>query len=131
MPQDEEVPDGSGTGWAAVNWANAQLAGSGAGSGVPVGYVLDPERAQATINELTRITNEVRGFLTRTTSMWFVPPGNDEVSVNLAHNGAVMAGRAEHFMRSWASQIEAVRDALQAQLDGYRQVEDANRDLLT
>jgi hypothetical protein len=129
MPNDDGQ-DGSGTGWAAVRWAEHQLAASGAGVGVPDGYVLDPERAQVTIGELTRITDEVRRFLHRASALAFDAPGYDAVSVNLANNGRVMADRATAFVRAWADQIEATRDALQHQLDAYNGVEDTNRDLL-
>lgn len=94
--------------------------------GTAGGFVVDPERAQWCIDELTRIVEEVRlGHLDRW-RLAFDPPGYDQVSVNLARNGALMARRAEAFVAAWASQIEATRDALQRQLDDYRQTEQTN-----
>ncbi len=41
----------------------------------------------------------------------------------VARNGRTMASRAEAFVRTWADEIEAARDGLQAQLDAYRGTE--------
>ncbi len=111
----------------AVNWANAQIEAptpTGVGGG---GFVVDPERAQVCIAELTRIVNEVRAEAGSLNVLAFRAPGADEVSLNLARNGGLMARRAEQFVRVWADQIEVTRDGLQRQLDAYRAAEDANR----
>jgi hypothetical protein len=89
------------------------------------GYVVDPERAQTCIDELTRIVGEVRAILVPGMG-YFTAPGLDEVSVNVAHNGAIMASRARSYLRAWALTIEATRDALRRQLDAYRSVETSN-----
>jgi hypothetical protein len=101
--------------------ARMQESGAIAAAG---GYVVDPERAQGCIDELSRILDQVRRPLMLAKQLVFDPPGTDEVSTNVARNGAIMAGRAEAYIRSWANQIQATRDALQGQLDTYREVDD-------
>jgi hypothetical protein len=103
--------------------ARMQESGAIAAAG---GYVVDPERAQGCIDELSRITGEVRRLLMLSWRFSFESPGHDEVSTNVARNGAVMGARAEAYVRTWADQIDATRDALQRQLDAYQEVEDAN-----
>lgn len=96
------------------------------------GFMIDPERAEACIAEMDRIIGEVRGVSMRMSlTTTFAPLGSDEVSVNFANNAVVMAGRAEAFVRTWADQIEATRDGLQAQLDAYRTVDADNASRLT
>jgi len=94
--------------------------------GAAGGYVVDPERAQECIDGLSRIAEEVRRPLTSAQQLYFDPPGFDAVSSNVAKQGAVMAARAESYVRAWADEIDATRDALQRQLDAYREVEQAN-----
>lgn len=121
MPLIEDV-GGSETDHAyyARNWATAQLAAPDVGPGTGDGFRVDPGRAQECIDELTRIIDEVRRESLWSRNLTFDPPGDDEVSVNFARNGVRMAGRAEAFVRTWADQIQAARDGLQAQLDSYR-----------
>lgn len=83
------------------------------------GYVVDPERAQGCIDELSRILREVRQALLAVRQMQFDPPGYDDVSLNVARNGSTMAARAEAYVMAWADSIEATRTALQRQLDAY------------
>ena len=90
------------------------------------GYVVDPERAQECIRELERIAKDVRAALFQSGRLTFRAPGYDEVSQNVARQGAIMAQRAEIYIATWANQIEATRDALVAQLAAYREVERAN-----
>lgn len=90
------------------------------------GYVVDPERAEECIRELTRIANDVRATLIGSQVLYFEAPGYDEVSQNVARQGSVMANRAEVYVAQWAGQIEATRDALAAQLTAYREVEQSN-----
>lgn len=90
------------------------------------GYVVDPERAEECIRELTRIANDVRKFLINAWSFSFLAPGHDEVSTNVAAQGAVMGQRAQVYIATWANHIEATRDALAAQLAAYREVERTN-----
>ncbi|GAA2540628.1 PE domain-containing protein [Pseudonocardia hydrocarbonoxydans] len=120
----------SARGYAAVGWAEARLAAPVVGGGGAGGFVVDPERAEACIVELTRIVNDLRLQAMMQAACAFDAPGYDDVSLNLAVNGRVMAQRAEQFVRAWADQIEATRDALQLQLDGYSTTEDTNRRLL-
>ena len=91
--------------------------------GAAGGYVVDPERAQECIAELERIAGDVRRSLSSVQQLYFDAPGFDPVSVNMATQGAVMAGRAETFIRVWAGHIDATREALQRQLDAYRDAE--------
>lgn len=128
MAEDDGV-DGSQSarGYAAVGWAEARLAAPVVGGGGAGGFVVDPERAEACIAELTRIVNELRVESMSTGSMRFDPPGSDAVSLNLAANGHEMAQRAQGFVQAWADQVEATRDALRAQLAAYRSVEETNR----
>ncbi|MFC4942444.1 PE domain-containing protein [Pseudonocardia sp. GCM10023141] len=90
------------------------------------GYVVDPERAQGCIDELGRIAQDVRLALVQARVLQFDPPGFDDVSRNVANNGAEMARRAVAYVTTWANQIDATRVALQRQLDAYRAVEQAN-----
>lgn len=83
------------------------------------GYIVDPERAQGCIDELSRIVREVRQALLAVRQMQFDPPGYDDVSLNVARNGSTMAARAEAYVMAWADSIEATRTALQRQLDAY------------
>lgn len=110
----------------ARNWANAQLDAPSVVPGTADGFMVDPERAQECIAEMTRIVAEVRRASYQTNVMDLDPPGWDEVSVNLVRNAAVMAERARAYATTWADQIEATRDGLQAQLDAYRATESAN-----
>lgn len=113
-----------------MGWAEARLAAPVVGGGGAGGFVVDPERAEACIAELSRIVNDLRLQAMMQTACAFDAPGYDDVSLNLAVNGRVMAQRAEQFVRAWADQIEVTRDALRRQLDGYSTTEDANRRLL-
>ena len=90
------------------------------------GYVVDPERAQECIAELSRIAADVRRSAVASYQFYFDPPGFDPVSTNIARQGAIMGERAAAYVRAWAAQIEATRDALQQQLDAYTSVEDSN-----
>lgn len=117
----------SARGYAAVGWAEARLAAPVIGEGGAGGFVVDPERAEACIVELTRIVNDLRMETTQVVGLRFDAPGGDEVSRNMAKNAHEMSQRAMAFVRAWADQIEATRNALQVQLDGYRNVEESNR----
>lgn len=107
----------------------ARMRESGA-VGAAGGYLVDPERAQGCIDELNRILENVRITETTAWACQFDPPGYDDVSMNVARNGALMAARARAYITEWANQIEATRDALQRQLDAYRAVEDQSADRL-
>ncbi len=103
----------------------ASMEGSGA-VGAAGGYVVDPERAQECIAELSRIAADVRRSVISSHQFYFDPPGYDAVSTNAARQGAVMGERALTYVRAWAAQIEVTRDALQRQVDAYRAVEQSN-----
>lgn len=81
--------------------------------GAAGGYVVDPERAQECIAELSRIAADVRGQIYLGSQFAFAAPGYDAVSTNVARQGAIMGERAVMYARAWAAQIEATRDALQ------------------
>lgn len=119
---EEDQGDASGYGWYTVRWAEHQLAQPMPHVPAAGGFAVDPERAQGLIDELTRIVVDVRSAVALM-SLQVSPPGNDEVSVNLAQNAAVMAQRAKQGVQTWADQIEATRDALRAQLAAYRAVD--------
>ncbi len=95
------------------------------------GFMIDPDRAETCIAEMTRIIDEVRRAAMRTIDLTFLPLGSDEVSVNFARSARTMAGRAEAFIRTWADQIETTRDGLRAQLDAYRATDADNASRLT
>ena len=120
----------SARGYAAVGWAEARLAAPVIGEGGAGGFVVDPERAEACIVELTRIVNDLRIESMSLSTLRFDPPGADAVSRNLADNGHEMYQRAKGYVRAWADQVEATRDGLQRQLDAYRAVESVNRESL-
>jgi hypothetical protein len=88
--------------------------------GVGTGFRVDPEKAQACIDELTATIGALRKSFSAGLQLQFAPPSFDWVSVNLAECSAVMAGRAEQWMTAWLVQLESVRDALREQLDAYR-----------
>ena len=117
----------SARGYAAVGWAEARLAAPVVGEGGAGGFVVDPERAEACIVELTRIVNDLRVDASTLGSLQFDAPGSDSVSLNLAGNGHEMAQRAQNYVRAWADQVEATRDALRSQLLAYRATEETNR----
>lgn len=64
-------------------------------AGAASGFMIDPERAETCIAEMTRIIDEVRRAAVLPTQMTFAPMGSDEVSINFADNARTMAARAE------------------------------------
>jgi hypothetical protein len=112
--------------WLDLAEAEQVLAGPVVGVGRVGGFAVDPERAQACVDELSRIAEDVLFGLRDSRMFGFDPPGYDEVSLNLARNARVMAARAEAFTRAWVSRIEETRDALQRQLSDYRSADQAN-----
>lgn len=114
------------SGWYTVRGAGQELGAPPVAVGASDGFVADPERMLDTIVELTRIANELRGWMVRGAPLAYDPPGYDEVSVNFAKAGRLMADRANTFVSTWAHQIEATRDGMQAQLDVYRGVDQDN-----
>ncbi|WP_214368673.1 PE domain-containing protein [Pseudonocardia sp. H11422] len=103
-----------------------RVAGPVGEGAVPGTLYIDPERAQACIEELGRIVADLRSNMITVRQGTFTPPGRDEVSLNMARNAVTMAQRAEKFVGSWANQIEATRDALRKQLDAYQAAERSN-----
>lgn len=75
---------------------------------------------------MSRIAADVRRSVVWSQQFYFDAPGYDAVSTNVARQGAVMGERTLAYVRAWADQIEATRDALQQQLDAYRAVEQTN-----
>ena len=107
--------------------ALAGIAGSG---GITGGFVVEPERVEAAIAQLDLIV----GDLTRELRDWrrteVPPPTLDGVGMNLVTNASRMAANATAWLEAWANQIADARDALLAQLEGYRQIEQQNTAVL-
>lgn len=104
--------------------ANRGLAGGGGGSGMSGGFLVDPDRVDMAIRQLTDVIFRVEDRLVD--DLTFPAPGQDEVSLNLRDNGIELARRAETFVRTWLMQLQEARAALQAELDAYRRVENEN-----
>lgn len=94
-------------------------------------FFVDPERAQECIRGLRGVAN----YLGQTESLldgaYFPPPGADAVSVNVAIQAGIMAGRAAGFVAAWRTQLSQTAEGLEQQLAAYRAVEEANRARLT
>lgn len=102
------------------------LAGAGAGEVVPGTLFVDPERAQACVDGLGGIVDDLWRGLTSLQRTAFAAPARDPVSVNVARNGNLMAKRAEAYLEAWARQLDETRLALSRQLEAYRATEQAN-----
>ncbi len=102
------------------------LAGAGAGEVVPGTLFVDPERAQACVDGLGGVVDDLRLGLKALRWTAFAAPGHDQVSVNMASNGGLMAQRAQAYVEVWARQIDETRAALSHQLEAYRITEQAN-----
>lgn len=102
------------------------LAGTGAGEVVPGTLFVDPERAQACVDGLGGIVADLHRSLAGLHQMAFTTPGRDQVSVNMAHNGGLMAQRAQAYVEVWTQQLDETRVALSRQLEAYRATEQAN-----
>lgn len=94
-------------------------------------FRVDPERAQACIDGLRAVALDLMDAQRGAKFMAFQPPAFDAVSLNLAIQGAKMAGRAEAYVVAWRSQISQTADALEQQLAAYRAAEDRSRARLT
>lgn len=103
-------------------------AGPGGAGGA---FRVDPERAQGVIDGLRAVAADLLEAQQLTKTMAFPAPANDAVSLNLAVQGAKMAGRAEAYVQVWRNQILQAADALEQQLAAYRAVEEQNRARLT
>ncbi|MHA6793555.1 PE domain-containing protein [Pseudonocardia bannensis] len=103
-----------------------QGAGAVDGEVVPGTLYVDPERAQACIDGLGKIVDDLRFGLIAIQRTAFAPPGRDEVSVNMANNAATMASRADAYVEAWAASIEATKEALSRQLWAYEDVDQTN-----
>lgn len=88
--------------------------------GAGPGFRVDPEKAQACIDESTATIGALRKSFSAGLQFQFAPPSLDRISANLAECSEVMAGRAEQWMTAWLIQSESVRDALREQLVAYR-----------
>jgi hypothetical protein len=87
--------------------------------GAGPGFRVDPEKAQACIDESTATIGALRKSFSAGLQLQFAPPSLDRISANLAECSEVMAGRAEQWMTAWLIQSESVRDALREQLVAY------------
>ncbi|MEK6441866.1 PE domain-containing protein [Pseudonocardia sp. T1-2H] len=88
--------------------------------GVGTGFRVDPEKAQACIDELTAVIRDLRFAVTAGSALAFAPPSQDPVSINVARNAGEMATRAQEWMLAWIAQLESTRNGLQHQLEAYR-----------
>lgn len=95
-------------------------------SGVADAFYVDPERAQKCVDELLVAARTMRKALVNWRQTRFPPPGQDGVSVNMAHNAWLMSNRAEAYIMAWADQIETTARTLEKQLAAYRAVDEAN-----
>jgi hypothetical protein len=105
----------------------AEMERAGGGSGAAGGFLVDPERAQACIDALGEILADIRDSLLYWQQTAFAPPGEDAVSVNVAHRAALMSSRAEGYVQAWMAQIEETRDALQRQFSAYQVADESWR----
>jgi hypothetical protein len=87
---------------------------------VGTGFRVDPEKAQACIDELTAVIRDLRFAVTAGSALAFAPPSQDPVSINVARNAGAMATRAQEWMLAWMAQLESTRNGLQHQLEAYR-----------
>jgi hypothetical protein len=106
--------------------SQAVLAGLPGGAGSGQGFLVDPERAQAAIATLTGVIHDLEAGMAELGLRWTRAPGIDPVSVRLGENMELMRQRALAYVLGWTEQIEATRDALQAQVDAYRRVDESN-----
>lgn len=95
------------------------------------GFLVDPEKAEAAIARLDEAILDIKQSLSSFRARRVEAPARDAVSVNLAVQIREMDRRAEAFVRTWADQIQAHRDAIQAQIDAYRRVDDEIAERLT
>jgi hypothetical protein len=94
-------------------------------------FFVDPERAQACIDELRSAVLDLGTALDRLDLAYFPSPAEDPVSVNLAVQGGVMADRAHAYITAWRDQLEQTAMGLHEQLAAYRSAEDVNAQRLT
>jgi stress response protein SCP2 len=90
------------------------------------GFRVDPEKAQACIDELTAVVGDLRMSAFGGLRLAFASPATDEVSRNMAECAGLMAQRAQDWLAAWTGQLEGVRNALQDQLAAYRAQESEN-----
>lgn len=113
-----------------LEYARAELARTPPASGPLDGFLVDPERAQAAIAQLDAAIADIRQSIGAFKFGYVEPPARDPVSMNLAVQIREMDRRAELYVQTWASQIEAFRDAIQAQVDAYRRADEENAERL-
>lgn len=95
-------------------------------SGAAGGFRVEPERLVDAIAKLDAVLLGLADIRYDAIRASFDPPGYDDVSLNLAQNGAVMAARAGAYVAAWAGQLKATRDALQQELDSYLATDRSN-----
>lgn len=108
--------------------AARRLAEIPATGGIGNGFLVDPERAEQAVRTLTGVIDELEVAILAWRRQEKINAGTDPVSVQLAENVATMGTRAGSWLESWTDQIRLARDALQAQVDDYRRVEQENAD---
>lgn len=96
---------------------------AGGGSG---GFRVEPQRLVEAIKRLDVVLNSLDKVRNSAMNTSFDPPGYDDVSINMAQNGAIMSMRAAEYVSAWIGQVVATRDALEQDLDAYIRTDEAN-----
>jgi hypothetical protein len=104
----------------------AMAAIPGGPTGLADGFLVDTERAEVAIATLTGVIDDLEAAQIHWYQQHFKAPGIDPVSIRLGENMRVMQQRAVAYVQAWTAQVKATRDALQAQVDGYRRVDQDN-----
>lgn len=112
-------------------YAQAELDRTPASGGMGDGFLVDPERAEAALAQLDQAIFDIRQSLDAFAVPTVTPPARDDVSVNLARQISAMDQRAVAYVRAWADQIQAFRDAVQAQVDAYRLADEETAERLS
>ncbi|GAA1290214.1 hypothetical protein GCM10009609_67550 [Pseudonocardia aurantiaca] len=90
-------------------------------------FTIDPERAEECIRTLRSVVQDLTASMPLVDQAYFPPPGADAVSVNMANQAGVMAGRAAAYIVAWRSQLIDTTLALEQQLAAYQSADETNR----
>ncbi|MGQ0576953.1 MAG: PE domain-containing protein [Pseudonocardia sp.] len=123
------MADHVGQGWYAPSeWrlaaAQAELNRPSPSAGLGNGFLVDPDRACEAVVLLDEAIRDIRDALWPLKYGQVEPPGQDPVSLNLAVQMQKLNDRAVAYFEDWARQVQDARDALQAQIDAYRQADE-------
>jgi len=90
------------------------------------GFRVDVDAAATPIAALDEALDRLTGTLVLLRRGFAVErPAEDHVSARIAQNNGLMFDNAHEYVRVLRDQVEAARDALRAQLDSYRRVDEA------